>query len=78
MAPCDGDPAERWQASDDGSVHVVGTESAIGSDGYEHGGMCIDFAADSSMKKLQAWSCWAGSPNQVKWERRGEGKGWVG
>jgi hypothetical protein len=65
MSQCDGDPAQRWEASDDGSVHVVGTSSAQGSDGYKHGGMCMDFAADSWMKKLQVWACWEGSPNQV-------------
>ena len=64
--PCDGDPAQRWMASTSGSVHVVGTDTAIGSDGYEHGGMCIDFATDSPYARLQVWQCWDGSPNQVR------------
>jgi len=63
--PCDGDPAQRWMASTSGSVHVVGTDTAIGSDGYEHGGMCIDFATDSPYARLQVWQCWDGSPNQT-------------
>ncbi len=69
FAPCDGNAAQKWRLSDSGSLAVRGTESANGSDGYRHGGECVDIATDSWVKgKLHTWAC-AHSANQL-WQVR--------
>ena len=54
FAPCDGNDVQKWQLDGTGSLIVRGTNEAEGSEGYLHGGECMDAATDSWIEgKLQ-------------------------
>lgn len=59
FAPCDGNAAQKWQFnSATQSVRVRSTDEAESSDGYEHGGECMDFALMWGwFPKLQVMRC---------------------
>ena len=58
FAPCDGDDVQKWTLDDGGSLFVHGTAEALLSDGYKHGGECVDVALDSPIDgKTQTWAC---------------------
>jgi len=61
---CNGNDVQKWQLDSTGSFSVRGTDEAIASDGYKHGGECLDVDMTSLVPKLQVWSC-AHSPNQA-------------
>merc|ERR1719375_661191 len=63
--PCDSKSAvQQWSLDTSGSMIVHGTDSAEGSDGYQHDGECVDLATDAWTPKLQVWAC-AHSDNQL-------------
>ena len=64
FAPCNGNDVQKWKLDSTGSFSVRGTDRAVASDGYKHGGECLDVDLTSSVRKLQTWSC-AHSPNQL-------------
>jgi glucosylceramidase len=65
FAPCDGNDVQKWQLSDDGSLIIPGTDEAKSSEGYQHGGECIDYDSKSWIEgRLQTYAC-AHSANQM-------------
>ena len=64
FAPCDGNDVQKWSMDSDGSLIIPGTNEAKASEGFEHGGECIDHDQTSYIPgKLQTYAC-AHSPNQ--------------
>ena len=75
FAPCNGDDVQKWTLDDTGSLIIVGTNEAEASDGYQHGGECMDMPTDGwPANKLQVWGC-AHSPNQT-WKAKKVDGGW--
>ncbi len=62
-APCTGSNIQRWAFDDTGSLSIVDTDTSPGSDGFQHGGECMDFDTKFWLPKLQTWAC-AHSDNQ--------------
>lgn len=62
FAPCDGNEVQSWLYDDTQSLISRGTDEAEGSDGFQHGGECIDVDSASGVK-TQVWAC-AHSGNQ--------------
>ena len=66
FAPCDGSAVQQWELDDTGSLIIRNTNEAESSDGYEHGGMCMDVVTPPSPwidGKMQVFAC-AHTPSQ--------------
>ena len=67
FAPCDGSAVQQWALDDTGSLIIRNTNEAESSDGYEHGGMCMDVVTPPNPwieGKMQVFACAQGSPSQ--------------
>ena len=65
FAPCDGNDAQKWQLDGD-SLIIRGTNDAESSDGFEHGGMCMDAVVGGWVPgKLQVAQCTPRKPAEV-------------
>ena len=62
--PCTGSNVQRWSYEEaNGGLSILDTNTSSGSDGYGHGGECMDFDTKFWLPKLQTWAC-AHSGNQ--------------
>ena len=72
FAPCDGNDVQQWTyEKETGAIFVRGTDEAEGSDGFHHGGECMDKVDLDMMPswalipgKTQVWACNSTSSNQ--------------
>jgi hypothetical protein len=62
--PCDDLGVQQWGLDSSHSLVVPGTNEAPTSDGFEHGGMCVDIDTSAGPPKLQVWAC-SHRPNQM-------------
>jgi len=62
FSACDVSEIQSWTLDDTHSLIMRGTDEAEGSDGFQHGGECVDIDS-ASMTKIQVWAC-AHSANQ--------------
>lgn len=53
---CNGNDVQKWKLDSTGSFSVRGTDKAIASDGYKHGGECLDVDMTNLVPKLQVGS----------------------
>ena len=62
--PCDDLGVQQWSLDSSHSLVVPGSNVAPTSDGFEHGGMCVDLDTNANPPKLQVWAC-SHLPNQM-------------